>query len=169
VKLNDMEKAVLKLFIMDVDGVLTDAGMYYSQNGDELKRFSTYDGKAMEILRDKGVKTAIITAENTKIVENRANKIKVDFLFQGVEDKLALAKELCIKEDISLENETSYIGDDINDVKLLNFVKYKACPVNAMMKVKEIDGIELLCKKGGDGAVREFVELLISEDCLGGS
>jgi 3-deoxy-D-manno-octulosonate 8-phosphate phosphatase (KDO 8-P phosphatase) len=169
VKLNDMEKVVLKLFIMDVDGVLTDAGMYYSQNGDELKRFSTYDGKAMEILHDKGVKTAIITAENTKIVERRANKIKVDFLFQGVEDKLALAKELCIKEHISLENEVSYIGDDINDLGLLNFVKYKACPVNAMMKVKEIDGIELLCKKGGDGAVREFVELLLSEGCLGGS
>ena len=68
---------VLKLFIMDVDGVLTDAGMYYSQNGDELKKFSTYDGMAMEFLREKGVKTAIITSENSKIVKDRANKIKI--------------------------------------------------------------------------------------------
>lgn len=157
---------MVKLFIMDVDGVLTDSGMYYSQNGDELKKFSTYDGKAMEILRLKGVKTAIITAEDTKIVWNRAKKTKVDFLFQGVENKLTVAKELCMKEDISLDNEVSYIGDDINDIELLNFVKFKACPANAMMKVREIDGIKLLSNRGGNGAVREFVELLINEGCL---
>jgi len=157
---------VLKLFIMDVDGVLTDAGMYYSQNGDELKKFSTYDGMAMEFLREKGVKTAIITAENSKIVENRANKIKIDFLFQGVRDKLTVAKNLCIEEKISLESEVSYIGDDVNDFELLNTVKYKACPANAMNKVKAINGIELMQTNGGNGAVREFVELLIDKRCL---
>lgn len=162
-----MSKSVLKLFIMDVDGVLTDSGMYYSESGDELKRFSTYDGKAMEILRDHGVKTAIITAENTNIVEKRASKIKVDFLFQGVKNKLAIAKEICIQEGILLEDEVSYIGDDINDFDLLNFVKHKACPINSMTKIKEIEGIELLSKKGGDGVVREFVEILINEGYIG--
>ena len=157
---------MLKLFIMDVDGVLTDAGMYYSQNGDELKKFSTYDGKAMEFLRDRGVKTAIITSENSKIVEDRANKIKIDFVFQGVEDKLTIAKELCIQEKVSLESEVSYIGDDINDLELLDVVKYKACPTNAINKVKEIDSIELMHNKGGNGAVREFVELLIDKGYL---
>ena len=157
---------MLKLFIMDVDGVLTDAGMYYSQNGDELKKFSTYDGKAMEFLRDRGVKTAIITSENSKIVEDRANKIKIDFVFQEVEDKLTIAKELCIQEKVSLESEVSYIGDDINDLELLDVVKYKACPANAVNKVKEIGGVELMYNKGGNGAVREFVELLIDKGYL---
>jgi len=161
-----MEQTIVKLFLMDVDGVLTDSGMYYSENGDELKRFSTYDGMALEILRNKGIKTAIITAENTKIVENRAKKINVDYVFQGIKNKLTTAKELCIQEGLSLENEVAYIGDDINDIELLNYVKYKACPANAMTIVKEIDGMKLLLKKGGDGAVREFVDLLISEGVL---
>jgi YrbI family 3-deoxy-D-manno-octulosonate 8-phosphate phosphatase len=157
---------VLKLFIMDVDGVLTDAGMYYSQNGDELKKFSTYDGMAMEFLRDKGIKTAIITAETSKIVENRAKKIKIDYVFQGVKDKLSVAKNLCNQEKISIENEVSYIGDDINDADLLDIVKYKACPSNAMKIVKEISGIDFLSKAGGNGAVREYVELLIFKGSL---
>ena len=141
-----MEQTIVKLFLMDVDGVLTDSGMYYSENGDELKRFSTYDGMALEILRNKGIKTAIITAENTKIVENRAKKINVDYVFQGIKNKLTTAKELCIQEGLSLENEVAYIGDDINDIELLNYVKYKACPANAMTIVKEIDGMKLLLK-----------------------
>ena len=109
---------MLKLFIMDVDGVLTDAGMYYSESGDELKKFSTYDGKAVEILRNKGIKTSIITAENTKIVEDRSSKIKIDFLFQGVEDKLSVARRLCDKEGVLLSENVAYIGDDINDLGL---------------------------------------------------
>jgi YrbI family 3-deoxy-D-manno-octulosonate 8-phosphate phosphatase len=157
---------MIKLFIMDVDGVLTDASMYYSNNGDELKRFSTYDGMAMEFLRQKGIKTAIITSENTKIVENRAIKINIDYLFQGIDDKLTVAKNLCANEKISLQNDVAYIGDDVNDIELLQEVKYKACPRNAMRDVKCINGIVQLKAKGGDGAVREFVEYLInsSED-----
>ena len=113
---------------MDVDGVLTDSGMYYSENGDELKKFSTYDGKAMEFLRNKGIKTAIITSENTQIVSRRSKKMGIDFLFQGVDDKLTVAKELCIREGILLESEASFIGDDVNDLELLELVNFKACP-----------------------------------------
>ncbi|GAL78674.1 N-acetylneuraminate cytidylyltransferase [Algibacter lectus] len=79
-------KKEIKLFLTDVDGVLTDAGMYYSENGgDELKKFNTHDGKGFELLRNENIKTGIITSENTKIVERRANKLKVDYLFQGKE------------------------------------------------------------------------------------
>ena len=78
---NSKEK--IKLFVTDVDGVLTDAGMYYSENGDELKKFNTHDGMAFQLMRNEGLKTAIITSENTKIVENRAQKLKVDYLYQG--------------------------------------------------------------------------------------
>lgn len=152
---------MIKLFAMDVDGVLTDAGMYYSSDGVELKKFSTYDGMAISLLRKMGIKTAIITSENTKIVEDRAKKMKVDYVFQGVEDKLSVARDLCKVENISLD-DMSYIGDDINDLELLQEVKHKACPKNAMRNIKSIKNIVRLETDGGFGAVREFVEVLIS-------
>jgi 3-deoxy-D-manno-octulosonate 8-phosphate phosphatase (KDO 8-P phosphatase) len=155
----------IKLFITDVDGVLTDAGMYYTESGDEFKKFNTHDGMAFQMLREAGIKTAIITSESTSIVERRAAKLKVDYLYQGKRDggKLQAAIEICEKEGISL-NEVSYIGDDINCLDLLSAVQYKACPANATKKIKSIPNIVLLNTKGGDGAVREWVELLLEEN-----
>jgi len=160
--LSKQPKKQIKLFLTDVDGVLTDAGMYYSENGDELKKFNTHDGMAFELLRNAGIKTGIITSENTKIVENRAKKLKVDYLYQGKRDggKLAAAKEICKKEGIALEN-IAYIGDDINDLELLKAVGVSAAPSNAMASVKKI--VQFVTKKkGGDGAFREFVERLLN-------
>lgn len=152
----------IKLFLSDVDGTLTDAGMYYGENGEEFKKFNTHDGKGFELLRKAGIKTGIITSENTKIVANRAKKLKVDFLYQGLEHKgkLDIAKEICKELDISL-NEVAYIGDDINCKELLSHVGLAACPSNAQEQIKNISGILILNKCGGDGAVREFIELLI--------
>ena len=146
----------------DVDGTLTDAGMYYDQSGNELKRFNTHDGKAFELLRLKGVKTGIITSENTEIVSKRANKLKVDFLIQGAANrgKLDAIKEICGKENISLEN-VAYIGDDINCKDLLENVGISACPSNSMDEIKNIPGIFHLKKSGGDGAVREFANIIL--------
>ncbi|MBX2894298.1 MAG: HAD family hydrolase [Cyclobacteriaceae bacterium] len=153
----------IKVFITDVDGVLTDAGMYYTESGDEFKKFNTHDGMAFSILREHGIKTAMITSEQTKIVENRAKKLKVDYLYQGVkhEGKLKAAQEICEKEGIAL-NQISYIGDDINCIPLLKAAGVSACPANAVKLVKEIPGIIHLQTKGGDGAVREFVEMILS-------
>src|SRR6478609_4630834 len=102
----------IKLFITDVDGVLTDAGMYYTESGDEFKKFNTHDGMAFDLLRKAGIKTGMITSENTKIVERRAAKLKVDYLYQGKKfaDKLSAALEICAKENISIK-EVAYIGD----------------------------------------------------------
>lgn len=154
----------IKLFLTDVDGVLTDAGMYYSENGDELKKFNTHDGMGMKMLREAGIKTGIITTENTKIVENRAKKLNVDYLYQGKREggKLEVAKEICEKEGITLE-EVAYIGDDINCFDLLSSVGFAACPANALPKIKSIPGIMHLRKCGGDGAVREFVEWILAQ------
>lgn len=151
----------IKLFLSDVDGVLTDGSMYYSENGDEMKRFHTYDGMAFEILRKLGIKTGIITSEETKIVERRAAKLKVDYLCQGKRDggKLEAAIEICIKEGISL-NQVAYIGDDINCQELLMAVGFKACPKNAHSKIKSIPGIHHLMLRGGNGVVREWVDSL---------
>lgn len=157
-------RKAIKLFLTDVDGVLTDAGMYYSENGDELKKFNTHDGMGFRLLRESGIKTGIITSENTKIVENRAKKLNVDYLYQGKREggKLEVAKEICEKEGITLE-EVAYIGDDINCFDLLSSVGFAACPANALPKIKSIPGIMLLRKCGGDGAVREFVEWILAQ------
>ena len=151
----------VKLFVSDVDGVMTDAGMYYSESGDELKKFNTHDGMGFQILREHGIKTAIITSEETNIVKNRAEKLKVDYLFQGKKnnDKLNVVKKICISEGIDLEN-VAYIGDDINCFELLSSVGYAACPADATYKIKSIPGINILLKKGGNGVIREFIDLL---------
>ena len=106
---------MIKLFISDLDGVLTDGSMYYSSNGDEIKRFSTYDGGAFEILRGKGIKTAIVTSENSKITSFRASKMKIDFVFQDCHGigKLIAVEKICKENKIDF-NSVSYIGDDIN-------------------------------------------------------
>lgn len=152
----------IKLFLSDVDGTLTDAGMYYGENGEEFKKFNTHDGKGFELLKKAGIKTGIITSENTKIVANRAKKLKVDFLYQGLEHKgkLDIAKEICKELNISLD-EVAYIGDDINCKELLLSVGIAACPSNALEEIKNIPNIIKLSKAGGEGAVREFVQLVL--------
>lgn len=150
----------IKLFATDVDGTMTDGCMYYAENGLELKKFNFQDGMGFKILRDAGIKTAIITSEDTPIVKKRADKLKVDFLSMGTWEKLEFVKKICNELNITLK-EVAYIGDDINDIELLNAVGLKACPSNAVKKVKNIENIIQLSLKGGEGAVREFVELII--------
>ena len=156
-------KKKIKVFLSDVDGTLTDAGMYYSQSGEELKKFNTRDGKGFELLRKVGVKTGIITSEDTLIVERRSKKMKLDYLFQGLEHKgkLDIALEICKIEGISLE-EIAYIGDDVNCIELLESVGLSACPNDSVSKVKNIENINIMSKNGGYGAVREFSEMVLS-------
>ena len=163
--LSKRPKRTIKLFLADVDGTLTDAGMYYCENGEEFKKFNTHDGKGFELLRKAGIKTGIITSENTKMVANRAKKMKVDYLYQGLEHKgkLDIAREICKKENISLD-EVAYIGDDVNCKELLQSVGLAACPSNALEEIKNISNIIKLSKKGGDGAVREFVGRIIKNN-----
>ena len=152
----------IKLFLTDVDGVLTDGGMYYSETGDELKKFNTRDGMGFHLLREAGIKSGIITTENTQIVERRAAKLKVDYVYQGKNTggKLQTALEICRKEGITLA-EAAYIGDDINCYDLLCEVGMAACPADAVDKIKTIPNIIILRKKGGEGVVREFIEIIL--------
>lgn len=148
----------IKLVLTDVDGVLTNAGMYYSEQGDELKKFNTRDGKGVELLRKAGYKVGIITAENTRIVENRAKKLKVDYLFQGISNKLTVVKQLAQDLGITLDN-IAYIGDDLNDLEVLKAVGLSACPTDAVDEIKGIARLGLK-KKGGEGVFREFADWL---------
>jgi YrbI family 3-deoxy-D-manno-octulosonate 8-phosphate phosphatase len=153
----------IKLFLTDVDGTLTDAGMYYGEGGEEFKKFNTHDGKGFELLRKSGIKTGIITSENTDIVKNRAKKLKVDFLYQGLEHdgKLNAVISICRDQGISLE-DVAYIGDDVNCKELLEHVGLCACPKSAQISVKSIPNILQLSKNGGDGAVREFINTILN-------
>ena len=154
----------IKLFLTDVDGVLTDAGMYYSEAGDEMKKFNAHDGMGLQLMREKGIKAGIITSENTNMVERRFQKLKLDYLFQGKREggKLASVKEICEKEGITLA-EVAYIGDDVNCFELLSSVGLAACPADALEAIKNIPGIIQMNKKGGEGCVREFVEMILSK------
>ena len=154
----------IKLLLTDVDGVLTDAGMYYSENGDEIKKFNTHDGMGLQLIQQKGIKTGIITSEDTKMVERRFKKLKLDYLYQGKREggKLASALEICKKEGITLAN-VAYVGDDVNCLELLSNVGLAACPANALEAIKQIPGIIQLNKKGGEGCVREFTEMILKQ------
>ena len=151
-------KPEIKLFLSDVDGTLTDGGMYYSENGDELKKFNTRDGMGFQMLRERGIKTGIITSENMALNKRRFEKLKVDFLVQGKRNggKLEAAREICATLGISL-SEVAYIGDDVNDVELLTEVGFAACPSDACGEVKAVSGIRVMTRKGGEGCVREYV------------
>lgn len=151
----------VKLVISDVDGVLTDGGMYYSENGDELKKFNTRDGMAFQLLREHGIRTAIITSEDTKMVERRAMKLRIDFLRQGKRNggKLEAAKEICRELGITL-SEVAFAGDDVNDIELLTQVGFAFCPADAAEDVKSIYGIEVLPSKGGEGVMRDLWRML---------
>ncbi len=152
----------IKLFLSDVDGTLTDGGMYYSENGDEQKKFNTRDGMGFQLLHEAGIKTGIITSENTKIVENRAKKLKIDYLCQSRRDggKVSAAQDLCNELGITLD-EVAYIGDDINCYELLSKVGIAACPKDASDIVKKIKGIIVMNTDGGYGCVREFIERIL--------
>jgi 3-deoxy-D-manno-octulosonate 8-phosphate phosphatase, yrbI family len=161
-KQNKKDFSKIKLFLSDVDGVLTDGGMYYAESGDELKKFNTRDGMAFQLLREHGIKIGIITSENTNIVANRAKKLNLDFCIQGKHSggKLTTAKEICNELQITLD-EVAYIGDDINCKELLSNVGFAFCPNDAQKEVKSINKINIMSKKGGEGIIREVTDIIL--------
>lgn len=150
-----------KLILTDIDGVWTDGGMYYDQNGMELKKFHTYDSAGVLFAHHLGIPVGILTGENTNIVKRRADKLKIDYLYLGCKDKVAVAKELCAQLNITMQ-DVAYIGDDLNDMKLLKLVGWAGVPTSAPEYVQELANVKL-CKKGGEGVFREFVENIYGE------
>lgn len=161
-EISKLDYSKIKLFLTDIDGTLTDGGMYYTENGDELKKFNTRDGMGLQLLQKRGIKVGIVTSENTKMAERRAAKLKVDYLRQGKRDggKLAVAQEICDEMGITLQ-EVAYIGDDVNCKELLSSVGFAACPADAVDEVKKIPNIQVLTKKGGEGCVREWINSML--------
>lgn len=149
----------IRLFATDVDGVLTDAGMYYSESGEEMKKFNTRDGMGIKLLQRAGIITAIVTQERTKLVAWRGDKLMIPEVHQGVMDKLSLVREMAERHGLSLE-EVAYIGDDVNDVDTLEAVGFSATPADGMPQAAAV--VDYVCvKKGGEGAVREIIEMIL--------
>lgn len=146
----------IKMFLTDCDGCLTDGGMYYSEHGDEIKKFNTRDGMGFALLRQKGIITGIVTSENVDLNRRRAEKLKLDVLETGCRDKVVAVKRICEERDIALNN-VCYIGDDINDLDVIKMVGFGCCPADAMPQVREV--AKYIAKaKGGEGVIREVVE-----------
>lgn len=153
-----------RLVITDIDGVWTDGGMYYTADGDVMKRFSVKDGMGVVMLRYNNIPVAIMTGENSIVVQCRAEKLKIEHCFLGVKDKVECACRLCEKLGITLD-DVAFIGDDVNDLKLLRLVGLSASPINTPDYIKkEVDYITTA--HGGYGAFREFVEKILAENNL---
>ena len=150
----------IKVFVMDVDGTLTDGKLYVSADGELVKSFNIKDGCGIsEILPSYGVCTAIITGKNTKIVQNRAVELQIPYVYQGIKNKKNAIKELSEKLHLKKE-EIAYIGDDINDIPAMELCGILGCPNDAVSEVKKRCHF-ISEKNGGEGAIRDFIEWLV--------
>ena len=153
----------IKLVLADNDGVMTDTGVYYGDQGEVMKRFSIRDGMGVERLRIAGVETGIITGEKSGSVQTRAAKLQITRLHLGIKDKKQCLDDIHAETGYTVEN-IAYIGDDYNDIGIIESVLeggITACPVDAMDKIKDI--VDYVCRhRGGNGAFRDFAEFILS-------
>jgi 3-deoxy-D-manno-octulosonate 8-phosphate phosphatase (KDO 8-P phosphatase) len=151
---------MIKLLVFDVDGTLTNGKITYDANGVETKSFDVKDGMAIESWVKKfGFKAAFITGRNSVIVDKRGRELGVEYIYQGVKDKTKILNEILEKENLTLANVAA-IGDDLNDIKMLQSVKLSFCPSDAADEVKDIVSI-VSSKSGGNGAGREMIEYIL--------
>jgi len=155
---------VIELLVFDVDGCLTNGQITYSENGDEIKSFNVKDGLAISSWIRLGKKAAIITGRRSKIVERRAKELGIDYLFQGIHNKLEVLEDICKKENIQLANVAA-IGDDLNDFNMLQAVGRSFTPADGSEYIRESSSV-VLYNSGGHGAVREMIEVIIKESDL---
>ncbi len=150
----------VKLLVLDVDGVLTDGGLYYTDKGEELKRFNVKDGQGIQLLRQSGVEVAIISASAATATLHRARKLGITHVFIGEANKLPVLNDLCQTLNIAL-TQVAYVGDDIKDLPAMTVV---GCPLTVAdaMPANQEKAVYVTAKGGGQGAVRELCELIIS-------
>lgn len=155
------ELSNIRLVATDCDGVLTDGGMFYTANGDVMKRFNVLDGMGFIRLQQIGISTAIITSENTPIVQSRADKLQINYLIQGTKDKKGALKSICSEMKIDIK-QACYIGDDLFDLPAIQACGFGCAPPNALQDV--IVGADYVTTRmGGDGCFREVAEMIIKE------
>lgn len=153
---------MIKLIILDVDGCLSDGKITYTQDGVESKNFNIKDGLGISTWVKIGNQVAIITGRNSKIVEKRAAELGIQHVFQGIKDKDRVLKELVVSLELDFQ-EVGAVGDDLNDFHMLSLVGRSFTPKNGVKEIKNrVDTV--LSLDGGDGAVREMIDILIDEN-----
>lgn len=150
----------IKIVLTDVDGVLTDGGMYYTEDGLVMKKFNVKDGMGAVKLREAGFITGLISTDTNPINAVRGERLRMDYVFNGIWEKHKTAKEIAEKEKLTLEN-VAFLGDDINDLEVMKCVGFSASPSNAVDEVKKT--VDYVCeRKGGEGAYREFASIFLN-------
>lgn len=149
----------IKLAVFDVDGTISDGGIYLDREENELKKFQAKDGMGIALLGLSGVKAAIITGRNSPLTERRAKELKIPYIIQGKHDKEAALKELMNELNLT-QDEVAVIGDDVNDLPLYENAAVSACPKDGYHYMQQIATINLT-KEGGNGAAREFCDLIL--------
>jgi 3-deoxy-D-manno-octulosonate 8-phosphate phosphatase, yrbI family len=153
---------MIKLVLLDVDGTLTDGGIYRGNNGEELKRFNVKDGYAIVNAQKLGIEFGIITGRKSELVEIRSNELKIKYLYQGISEKTVILEEIMQKTGLEKE-EIAYMGDDLNDILIMKQSGLTGAPKDAADEVIQI--VDFVSEKnGGSGAVREFVEYILKKD-----
>ncbi len=153
---------MIKLVLLDVDGTLTDGGIYRGNNGEELKRFNVKDGYAIVNAQKLGIEFGIITGRKSELVEIRSNELKIKYLYQGISEKTVILEEIMQKTGLKKE-EIAYMGDDLNDILIMKQSGLTGTPKDAADEVIQIADF-VSEKNGGSGAVREFVEYILKKE-----
>ena len=158
--LNEQLNRAIKLLILDVDGVMTDGGMYFSELGDQLKKYNTKDGMGIMKLTKNNFQVGIISSGfKANLIESRAQLLGIQHVYVGRDPKISILKNWCEKLSISM-NQVAVIGDDINDLHIIQHSGYSACPSDAVLEVKrKVDVV--LQRKGGEGCIREFIDAFL--------
>ena len=160
-KLLKMKCKKIKLVLTDVDGVLTDGGRYFSEKGEIIKRFHVRDGMGINILLRNGIQTVIVTKENSKVVKKWAKEMNVSKTYSGIKNKEKELEKICKYYKV-LPSEIAFIGDDVNDIKLMKKIGFSATPFDGILQAKKV--ANYICKtSGGNGALREIIDLILEE------
>lgn len=153
---------MIKLILLDVDGTLTDGGIYRENKGEELKKFNVKDGYIIVNSQKVGIDFGIITGRESELVKIRSEELKIKYLYQGISDKTLILEEI-MEKTLLKKDEIAYMGDDLNDLNIMKKVGLKGAPQDAVPEVKE-EADFVSSKNGGDGAVREFTEFILKKD-----
>lgn len=147
----------IKFLVLDVDGVMTDGGMYYTESGDQFKKFNTKDGMGIQLAMKAGLQVAFLSSgSQAMIVRGRAKTLGVEHIYIGPRPKIDVLSEWCREFEISI-NQVAYIGDDVNDLEVMEAVGFSGCPADAVEAIKLKSNV-ILTRKGGDACVREFID-----------
>ena len=155
---------MIKLILLDVDGTLTDSGIYHGNNGEELKKFNVKDGYAIVNAQELGIEFGIITGKESELVRTRANELNIKYLYQGISEKTLILDEIMQITGLQKE-EIAYMGDDLNDIKIMKKSGFSGTPLDGVNEAKIIADF-VSTKNGGEGAVREFIETILKRENL---